>query len=153
MFRPQYSYPPAPRGKEDETFHYSFDGTNTPLLGLSLAAGQYFNDIPLTLEQDAPFLCRGIKIRLATDPSNLWAKLKTPHGDYLQTVYVPLSLWASGSGIAVAGQLIVPMENEIECPAGSNWTLYLYNPTGDSVTPPAVTLYGVKRRECKKVAA
>lgn len=161
MFRPQYAYPPTPRGKEDETYHYSFDNTNTPYLALSLASLQYFNDIILPMDQDTPFICRGIKIQLSGAAESrsgfpittLDVKLKTPHGDYLQTNFVPISRWATGSGIAVAGQLMVPMENEIECPAGSNWTMYLYNPTSGSVTPPAVTLFGVKRRGCKKVAA
>jgi hypothetical protein len=147
-YRPQYAYPFAPLGKEDETFHYSFDSTTTPLLGQAIAAGGQSNDIQLPTEQDAPFFCRGIKIQLGTAASNLYVQLRTPHGDYINVPYVPLSNWATGTGLAPAGQLDVPLPDEIECPPGSAWTLFLYNPTLGSVNPPAITLYGVKQRKC-----
>lgn len=147
-YRPQYAYPAPPPGWQDETFDYSFDGTTTPLLGVSVAAGALVNDIMLPTEQDAGFLCRAIKIGLGTAPSNLYVILRTPHGDYLDN-FVPASNWLSPTGIAIAGSLPVPLEEQIECPPGSVWTLFLYNPTSGSVTPPAITLYGVKRRKCQ----
>ena len=150
MYRPQLAYPPPPPGYEDETFHYSFDSTNTPLLGVNILAGAYANNIILPLQPDAPFICRGIQIRTVTGGgSTLDCQLKTPHGDYLATVPVPISRWLDGGGRAsVTGKMRVPLEMEIECQAGSIWTLYLFNPTLGTVAPPSVTLFGVKRRRC-----
>lgn len=147
-YRPQYAYPPSPRGTEGETFHYSFDATNTPVLALTLAAGAQANDIMLPLDPDAPFVCRGIRIALGTAGSVLEVKLKTPNGDYLETAFVPASRWAFGGGLAVAGNLIVALEPEVWCQAGSAWSLYLFNPTSGNVTPPAITMFGIKERIC-----
>ena len=145
-YRPQYAYPRTPRGFEDETFHYSFDSTNTTLLGVAIAAGGQANNIMLPLDPDAPFIVRGLKILLGTAGSNLDVQLKTPWGDYISTVPIPLRRWADGGGRAIAGKLVVPFEPEVECPAGGSWSLYLYNPTSGNVNPPAITLYGIKRR-------
>lgn len=153
-YRPQFAFPPPPLGFEDEQFHYSFDGTNVPLLAASnaLAAGALSNDIVLLMEADAIFIARALKIRTGASHSDLWFQLRTPRGDYMQTVPVPIALYASHiDGAAIAGHYFVPLENEIEAPPGSNWTLYLYNPTSDTVNPPAVTLYGVKRRKCGNI--
>jgi hypothetical protein len=144
-YRPQYAYPPAPSDFEDESFGYIFDGTTIPALGVALAAGAQANDIQLPTEADCAFLCRGIKLR-SMAPSNLYLQLRTPHGDYLQLPYAPSSLWGSGAGIVGAGFLNVPLEPEIESPRGATWTLFLYNPTSGAITPPPITLYGVKRR-------
>ncbi len=154
-YRPQYAYPPTPPGFEDETFDYSFDATNTPVLALAIAAAGESNDIMLPLQPDAAFIARGLLIRAVTGGlSTLNVRLKTPHGDYIATSPIPAGRWADGSGRAtVTGKVKTVFNDEIECPAGSVWTLYLQNPTTGSVTPPAVTLYGVKRRMCKKVAA
>jgi hypothetical protein len=147
-YRPQYAYPLPPFGMEDEQFSYSFDGTTIPLLNQSVAAGAQANDIMLPMEQDAPFLCRAIRVNLGTGKSNLSVQLRTPHGDYMALPYVPSSLWLAGTGRALADFLVTPLESEIECPAGSTWTAYLYNPTLASVNAPAITLIGVKRRKC-----
>ncbi|MGA8872456.1 MAG: hypothetical protein WB460_15015, partial [Candidatus Acidiferrales bacterium] len=147
-YRPQYAYPPPAKGIEAEVYHYSFDGTNTPVLALTLAGGTQANDIMLPLEPDAPFCCRGIRIALGTAGSPLKVKLKTPAGDYIQTADVPSSKWAFGGGAPVVGNLVVPLEPEIWCAAGSVWTLYLFNPTAGNVNPPAITLFGIKERDC-----
>jgi len=148
-YRPQFAFPPPPYGYDDEQFSYSFDGSTVPLLNAAIAAGQPANNIILLLEADAPFIARGLKIQLGTAASTLWFQLKTPRGDYMQVVPVPIALYAGlGGGAPIAGELIVPFDAEIECPSGSNWTLYLYNPTAGNVNPPAVTLFGVKRRQC-----
>lgn len=147
-YRPQYVYPPTPVGFEDEEFHYSFDSTTTPLLATAITTLAQVNDIILPLQADAPFIARGLRITLGTADSTLDFKLKTPAGDYMETTFVPIARYAAGGGLAIAGRLVVPFDTEIECPAGSNWTLYLYNPTGGNVNPPAVTLFGVKRRQC-----
>lgn len=150
---PQYAYPPSPRGTEGETFHYSFDGTNTPVLALTLAAGAQANDIMLPLDPDAPFVCRGIRIALGTAESVCDVKLKTPSGDYLETAFVPSSRWAFGGGAPVLGNLVVALEAEVWCAAGGVWTLYLYNPAGAPVAPPAITFFGIKERFCQRRAA
>jgi len=152
-YRPQFVYPAPPAGFEDEQFHYSFDSTNTPALANSLPAGAYANDIPLLLQSDAPFIARAIKIQLGAAHSTLWFELKTPHGDYIALPYVPISRYAGeGDGAAIAGRLFVPIEEAIYCPSGSSWVLYLYNPTLASVNPPALTLFGCKRRDCRRAA-
>ena len=159
-YRPQFAHPPAPLGFEDEQFHYAFDGTNCPLLAATatIPAGGFSNNIVLLMEADAPFICRGIKIGLGLANSNMVDfQLKTPRGDYMQAVPVPVRLYTGrGSSINNANigkglDLFIPMENEVEAPAGSNWTLYLYNPTAAPAVPPIVTLFGVKRRKCSSV--
>jgi hypothetical protein len=150
-YRPQFVFPAPPPGYEDEQFHYSFDGTNCPLLSSvnPIAAGGFANNIVLLMQSDATFIARCLKIELVTSKSLLYFQLKTPRGDYMQSVPVPLGLYAGhGDGGAISGRSFVSIEGEIEAPPGSNWTLYLYNPTTGSVNPPAVTLYGVKRRKC-----
>lgn len=148
-YRPQFSYPPPPFGFEDEQFHYSFDATTTPLLAVAIPAGGFALNIILPMQADAPFLCRALKIRNSTSHSTLSFQLRTPRGDYMQAVPVPIADYASHiDGNNTAGHVFIPLEAEVEAPSGSNWTLYLYNPTLGSVNPPAVTLYGVKRRRC-----
>ena len=149
-YRPQYVYPPCPAGYRDEQFHYSFDSTLVPALGNAIAAGQYSGDIILPLEADADFIACAFKIQAAdTSRSTLSFQLKTPHGDYIETAYVPVARYAGeGDGALIAGRLLIPIEEAVWCPAGSNWTIYFYNPTSGSVTPPRITLFGVKRRKC-----
>lgn len=155
-YRPQFAHPPAPLGFEDEQFHYAFDGTNCPLLASTspVPAGGFSNDIVLLMEADAPFICRTLQIRNSAGSSNLWFQLKTPRGDYMQIVPVEIQRYAfsNAGGVALAaGHNFPPLETEIEAPAGSNWTLYLYNPTAAPLAPPMVTLFGVKRRKCSSV--
>lgn len=156
-YRPQFAHPPAPMGFEDEQFHYAFDGTNCPLLASTspVPAGGFSNNIILLMEADAIFICRTLAIRNSGGSSTLWFQLKTPRGDYMQATPVPPTLYAYSNaggppGLA-AGHNRTPLEAEVECPPGSNWTLYLYNPTAAPVAPPMVTLYGVKRRKCSSV--
>jgi hypothetical protein len=154
-YRPQYAYPLTPAGFEDETFDYSFDQTNTPVLALSILAGGEANDIMLPMQADAKFIARGLLIlNVAGMGSPINIRLKTPHGDYLATSPVPSLRWASGSiRLGPTGKVKIPLEPEIECPAGSVWTLYLQNPTLGTVTAPSVTLYGIKRRVCVRPGA
>lgn len=157
-YRPQFVHPPAPPGFEDEQFHYVFDGTSCPLLAAAkvIPAGGFANDIVLLMQADAEFICRALYLRSPTGgATNLYFQLKTPRGDYMQSVPVPASLYAfsnaGGAGGLIAGHNRTPLEAEIVAPAGSNWTLYLYNPTSGNVAPPMVTLFGVKRRKCTSV--
>ena len=97
-YRPQYAYPLTPQGYEDETFDYSFDQTNTPVLALSIVAGGQANDIMLPMQADAPFIARGILIlNQGGGGSPLNVRLRTPHGDYIATAPVPSARWANGS--------------------------------------------------------
>ena len=153
IYRPQFAFPPAPRGYRDEQFHYGFDGTNVAALGRTVAAGGQLNNILLPLEPDAGFLCRGIKIQTATARTNLGVQLKSPHGDYLEITYLPAADLYTPSGAAILGSLFVPLEPEVECPPGGVWNLSLYNPTAGGLACPSVTLYGVKRRWCGAEAA
>jgi hypothetical protein len=143
LYRPAFAYH-TPRGFRDETFHYSFNGSNVAALGTAIAAGALVADIILQLQNDADFVCRGLKVLLGTVPSNLYLWLKDPFGNYLSQTYVPASLSVSGSGSGVCGSLVVPIE-EIICPASGMWTAYLYNPTAAPVNPPAFSFFGVKR--------
>lgn len=153
-YRPQFSFPPPPLGYQDEQFHYSFDSTNTPLLATAIVAGAFANNIILPMDADAPFFARSIKIRLGTLHSTLNFQLRTPHGDLMQGVPVPIALYAGRiDGKSIAGQHFINFDSEIEAPAGSNWTLYLYNPTLVSVAPPSVSIEGIKRRLCARRAA
>lgn len=142
LYRAQYAYPPS--GFKEETFEYSFDATNVPILGAAIAAGQLVNNIIFQLEQDYEFAWRGTKVQLSTATSQLYLWLKDPFGNYLSQVPVPLSLYLTPSGAPIIGTLPVPME-EIICPAGGIITAFLYNPTAGPADPPAFSFQGVKR--------
>lgn len=143
LYRAQYAYPPS--GFKEETFEYSFDATNVPILGAAIGSLALVNDIVFQMEQDYEFACRGIKVQLSTATSQLYLWLKDPFGNYLSQVPVPLSLYATPSGAPIIGSLVVPIEPEIICPAGGTFTAYLYNPTGAPIQPPAFSFQGVKR--------
>ena len=152
-YRPQFAFPSTPLGFRDDQFTYNWDGTTVPTLAGNLAAGATTNNILLPTQADAPFIARGLKIRTGASDSTLWFQLKTPRGDYMQTVPVPIALYASKiDGAAIAGRYLVPFDSEIEAPASSIWTLYLYNPTGGSVALPSVSLVGVKRCSLRRAA-
>ena len=103
-YRPQYAYPPAPAGFRYEQFHYSFDSTNVVAFQGTLAAGAQTDAINLQTEQDAIFKCRAVRFALGTGDSRLYCELRTPHGDYLQSPFVPLARWARPTGIVGAGR-------------------------------------------------
>ncbi len=64
MFRPQFPFPPAPRGFVWQPCLYQFSQNNVPALGnLNLAAGQQTGHIPLPLDKDAPFRLMAAKIQ------------------------------------------------------------------------------------------
>jgi hypothetical protein len=60
IYRPQFAYA-TPPGCRDIDYVYYFDGSNTPLLNQNVS-GLTIPNIPLVLEQDAPFYWRGIKV-------------------------------------------------------------------------------------------
>lgn len=153
IYRPQYAFSRRPAGFEDEAFHYSFDSSNVPVLGTTIAAGANVQNIPLQLQNDAEFILRAVKIQLATAPSNLYATIRDPFGNFVSAVPLPLDNYLTGAGAALIGRMEVPFESEIHCPLGGFFQLFLYNLTTGSVLPPQVTLYGVNRRLCGGKAA
>jgi hypothetical protein len=149
-YRPQFAYPPAPQGFEDRNYTYTFHPGNVPQLGVTMPALSVIENIALPLEPDADFLCRAIQINLFCD----YAYLRTPRGDNLSDGYAPLWLWPPASSVAWpgSGNLAMPFEPEIVCPAGSFWLLFLQNRRAIPVVPTALTqisLFGVKRREVR----
>lgn len=157
MYRPQFGYPPPPAGFEDHQFHYEFDSSNTPILATSIPATTLQPDIILPMQSDAMFIARGVKFQQLNviGQETFYFQLKTPRGDYMQSVPVPINCYADvviglvspTTGAAAGSSVAVPFNDEVECPPGSNWTLYLYNPLGLSLLPPQVTFFGVKRRK------
>jgi hypothetical protein len=145
IYRPQFGFPPTPPGFSDETFHYSFDSTTVSILGLAVTAGAVVNEIALQLQNDAEFICRGLKVQLGTAASNLYMQLKDPFGNCLSACPVALSDYLTGAGIAVVGRMIVPFESEIVCPISGRFMVNFYNPTTGPIFPPALTFFGVKR--------
>ncbi len=117
-YRPQFAYPPAPGNCRDEEFEYFFDKTNTPGLAVTLTPGQTQNNIPLVLDKDSVFLCRGIKI--GNPSSVLGVQFKDPSGNQLSDDYEPAADYSGFSGQSVQpGAPPRAMEPEIECPAGA----------------------------------
>jgi hypothetical protein len=145
IYRPQYAFL-TPRGFRDETFHYSFDNTNVPVLGAVIAAGQQVLNITLQLQADAEFVLRAWKVESVTGGgSNFQIVIKDPFGNYLSAAPIPLARYLRGNGALVIGRTVVPFESEIACPMGGFFQVDLYNPTTGNLTPPRFTLYGVKR--------
>ena len=160
-YRPQFAVSPCPAGFHDEEFIHYFDELSNPALGLTLAGGATLRDIPLQLETDAVFIARGVRLgSIAT----VNVQLREPGGRLL-------SPEVSGSGFLIPYQsylpggldltpaggfelMTVPLEPEIECPAGSVFMAYFQNAT----SPPApvaidavIAIFGVKRyADCKR---
>ena len=151
-YRPQFVFS-TPRGFRDESFHYSFDSTNTPGLGVSIASGAFLNNIVLQTQADAEFICRALKVQLGTAASNLNLTIKNPQGLYLSAVNVPIADYLTPSGLAVVGSLFVPFEPEVRIPPSGFFEVYLENLTGGSLACPAFTFYGLKRYRVEDVAA
>lgn len=141
-YRPQYVFS-TPPGFRDEQFHYFFDSSNVPVLGLAIPAGGRLDNVVLQLQNDAEFILRAVKASV----SNLNMRLRDPFGNDLETSEAPISNTFTGGGGAVLGRMVVPYEPEIRCPASGFLTLFLRNLTTGNVTPGSFTLYGVNRRE------
>lgn len=177
MYRPQFAYP-TPDGCRDEEFTYFFDSSNTPMLGASLSAVTLSN-IPLVLDQDAPFYWRGAKLGLLLavlgegitrryEFPNIQVKFQDPFQNDLSDGLIPATQsffpmnplnfgTAAGAGLPVRSALFtgapVPLDPEIYCPSGSCILFFLKSPALEllSTASLSVTLYGVKRfKECDK---
>lgn len=158
-YRPQFVPLPTPKGFTDVDFVAYFDAVSTPVLGMTLAAGAEQLDVPLQIENDADFICRGIKVALTLTaergvPTLPQVQFKTPNGTPISSKFpaFPPILNQSylGGGLVVlpAGALeipTVPMDAEILCPAGSAWLMNVYNPGILATLSGFVAFFGVKR--------
>ena len=135
---------------------YSFDATNLPVFGGTLAAGAQTGRIPLRLDKDADFYLRAIKsqglvsFRLEDtdgnplsdcDNANNPTNYELPN-EYSRTVGAGLVALESGAG-GIFG------------PAGGNYVVYLYNATAATIelSTCALNLAGVKRYPGERCAA
>lgn len=153
MYRPQFPYP-VDRGFYDRDFDHYFDATNTPLLNnATLAAGGLIQNVPLTLQSDAPFFLRGIQVKgiNGADPV-VSVQFKDPSENYLSDDFVPLDLAYSPNGTALYFLNIV-VEPEIRCPGGAVLWVNIQNQTAGNqdITKVRITLSGVKRYVAKGV--
>lgn len=140
-YRPQFAYPPAPPGFHDEEFVAYFDGLNTPALVGAIPPGTAIRDIPLQLQTDSAFIARGLRIFSETLAP---VQLREPGGKYLSPDLPPL--YQSYFTFQAAGLMTVCFDDEIECPQGSVFLLYLTNPDLFPAPPPLfVEICGVKR--------
>jgi len=115
VFRPQFPMPCPPEGFEYQPCVFQYDQTNTPGFAQvqSLASGQATGYIPLTLDNDAPFILLGIKIVNAGVEVQVWDPYTNPLlDDFLQ----PPEFASDVPQFCV-------LERGIECPAGSNLTV------------------------------
>lgn len=141
LYRPQFPYPSIRECKEEQ-FHYTFDSTDIPALGLAIPAASFALNIVLHLEPDAAFLWRGFKV----SNSGLAIRFKDPYGNYLSPCAVPIELYGTCPTVfSEEGGFCVAFSQGIYCPPGGNVLVDFYNPTAGSLTPSAITLYGVKR--------
>ena len=149
MYRPQFIFEPAAPPCEEQVCRYSFDGTNTPGLVGTLAAGAQLAKIPLLIDTDAPFWLRSIRIvagglmvRIEDGSDN---PLSDCNNQSAQTNYEFPELYSQTDG---AGDVAIDSDDwGIFIPAGGAPALYLYNPTAAPVNLSAVfvNLAGVKR--------
>ena len=166
MYRPQFAYA-TPEGCRDDEFTYSFDGSNTPLLNQDIS-GLTLRNIPLVLEQDAPFFWRGIKVglmgqRVGGEPGtpaayqfpDLAMKFQDCYQNDLSDGFIPATQYGFPSNpVSFLGSLLTgaptPLDPEIYCPPGGYILLGIQAPTLNIPSFLVVTLYGVKRfKECK----
>lgn len=151
MYRPQFAYS-TPPGCRDEDFVYYFDGSNIPLLNQSIS-GLTIPNIPLPLDQDAPFYWRGIKVDIRTTGTvapNVQVKFQDCYQNDLSDGLVPATQYGFAQNpITFQGANYtgppVPFEPEIYCPRGGYILLFLRAPALANPTFLFATLFGVKR--------
>ena len=147
-YRPQWFYP-TPKGCRDQAFNYFYDIANAPYS--SLAADSTQENIPLMIETGSKFMWRGVRVNLdggtSGMPVTLLVRFFDSFGNALSSDFVPVIQYVNPSGSA-AGGLPVPIEPEIECPAGSGILVSFKNIDPiNAVDLPEITLYGLKRYE------
>jgi hypothetical protein len=156
MYRPQFAYK-TPEGCRDEDFVYYYDGSNTPQLNQNISGLTILN-IPLTMQQDAPFYWRGIKVgMLEIDTGyvipNVSVQFQDCYQNNLSDDMVPATQYAFPSNpVSFGSQLLTGppflLDPEIYCPPGGYILLFLQAPVLGDVSDSYflnVSLYGVKR--------
>ena len=170
MYRPQFAYK-TPDGCLDVEFTYFFDGSNTPLLYQDVTSKRIDN-IPLVMEQDAPFYWRGIKVALlesASGPNgtiggitnyevpNVNVRFQDCYQNNLSDGYVPSTHYGYPmNAVAFNNSLLTGppflLDPEIYCPPGGYILLFIQAGTLTAPTTSYllnVTLFGVKRfKDC-----
>lgn len=153
IYRPQFAFHVAPPGFRDEQFHYSFDKENVPILNTAIGAGLSVNNIVCQLQNDAEFILRSLKIQgVSSSVSSLLVTIRDPYGNFLSAVPLPIGNYASGGGAVSVGRMDVPFEDQIVCPIGGFFEVFLTNLTLGNVNPPAFSFYGVNRRPLERAA-
>ena len=117
-YRPQFAYPPAPEGFEDEDFEYFFDFSNMPAFQSVLTPGEEILNMVMPTQRDAEFRWRGIQV--SNPGSFVGLRFRTPDGVYLQEDYAPMQNFSGFAGAAggIPGGAPVALEPEIVCPPG-----------------------------------
>jgi len=153
MYRPEFAYPVAEPPCEDVRCSYSFDATNVPAIAAGIPGNWVqSNRIPLQLDQDAPFLLRGIQIaetvlRIGLVDSQNLPLVDPGQGPGFDNDGLPPALeayvWGSTNG---AGLVALDSDNwGVWFPPGAVLGLYVGNTSGGLENPPIITLHGVKR--------
>ena len=158
IYRPQFAYS-TPAGCRDEDFIYFFDGSNTPVLNQDIG-GKVIGNIPLVLQQDAPFYWRGIKVGMR-DPDtplyeipNIAIQFQDCYQNNLSDDLVPaVHFGFPQNPLAFNSEMLTGppfvLEPEIYCPPGGYLLLFLDAASADTTILFQVSLYGVKRfKEC-----
>ena len=156
IYRAQFAYP-TPPGCRDEDFVYYFDGSFIPMLNQDVQ-GLTLSNIPLPLQQDAPFYWRGIKVELrgaGGGPAipDFYVKFQDCYLNDLSDGLVSAATYGFAQNPVTFNNADytgapVPLEPEIYCPAGGLIQFFLSCPVG-TVSYPMVTLFGVKRfKDC-----
>lgn len=140
-YRQHFPYPTVP-GCREEQFHYNYDSTNIPALGNAILASAFLLNIVLPTEPDAAFLWRGFKV----GDSALAIRFKDSYGNYLSPCPIPIPLYGDCPIFTSdQGGFCVVFSQGIYCPPGGNIWVDFYNPSSGTLTPTAITLYGLKR--------
>lgn len=161
MYRPQFAYE-TPSGCRDEEFVYYFDSSNTPQLAVDIS-GNRIDNIPLVLEQDAPFYWRGVKVDFISGSGGpgpmapqLFCKFQDPYQNDLSDGLVPAThaFFAQNPVNFNTADYTGPCvlhEPEIYCPRGGVILFFVQAPILANPAFPFVSLFGVKRfQECSK---
>ncbi len=121
-YKPQWAHS-TPAGYRDETFWVPFTFLNVP------ATGQLVRSLPWTLDDDVPYILRGIvfnDLAVLTNGGGL-ARIWDPQGNPLSKGLVLfLGFWSvaglSGGSLGVRDAWFWPFEDEILCPPGGTLT-------------------------------
>lgn len=148
MYRPQFAYPLPDAPCVDQACPYSFDQTNLPVFGGTLAAGAQTGRVPLRLDKDADFYLRAIRsqglISFRIEDAN-GNQLSDSNNSTNSTNYELPNEYSR-----TAGAGLVTLDSGADgvfAPAGGNFLVYLYNATAAPIvlTTCALNLVGVKR--------